>query len=85
MKTYTKEEADILIRYYGPKIIGSPVTTKLSKDYKIASLEIEFVEQNKYAIYCIAEDRFTYRRRLAEFVEDYNLINPDEVLKNHNS
>jgi hypothetical protein len=67
MKTYTKEEADILIRYYGPKIIGSPVTTKLSKDYKIASLEIEFVESFRTQFRAKFFERLTAVSRNCEF------------------
>lgn len=86
MKTYTKEEADILIAYYTPKIIGNKVMKSLSDNYKITNLEVEYVEKNKALIFCIAKYNFdVFKRRLIEYTMEFDLLQPDEVLKSNNN
>lgn len=84
METYTKKEVDILIKYYTPHIIGNPVATNLSSNYKINKFEIEYIKKNKAMIYCIAEanNNNIFKRRLIEYVIDYRLVHPNIVLIN---
>ena len=83
METYTKKEVDILINYYTPQIIGNPVATNLSSNYKINKFEIEYVKKNKAVIYCISEaNNNIFKRRLIEYIIDYRIVHPNIVLTN---
>lgn len=81
MKLYTEEEADYLIKYYSPKMIGNLISTdfstKVLRLYKIHS-------EQGYTIKGESEIRFdfiVFHRDVEKIAEAQNLPSPDEALR----
>lgn len=83
MEKYTKEEGQKLINFYSSQIIGKQISTDLHESYKVTSLVFELVDDKKGFVYCIANHNFDiFKRNLLNYVNDFKLIHPSDVLKN---
>ena len=83
MDIFTETEAEILIEYYSKEIIGKPIGNGF--DYKINYLESKSFGKDKINIFCLSLFDFNlHHRKLTEYIKEFNLISPEEVLKNQN-
>lgn len=81
MEIFTEKDAKILLEYYSKKIVGKPISNGV--DYKIDYLESKSFGKDKINIFCISLHNYSlYHRKLTEYIKDFNLISPEEVLKN---
>ena len=83
MEIYTEKEAEILIKYYSPKLIGHPISKTLHKSLLITKLEVEQIDKGQTVINCISNYNFDiYTRKLNECVKDLGLESPNDILNN---
>lgn len=81
MEFYNLENAQTLLEYYSPILIGLPIEPP--KNYPITGLEIQEYEGNRYRVICrVAEYAgATIINDIASVAEKHNIILPNEVLK----
>ncbi len=82
METFTQEQAEKLIMYYNPIIIGNKVHSQLAESYKVMTIVFELTNKNKGVIYCIAPyNSDIFKRNLINYVNDFKLTLPSEILE----
>lgn len=82
MELYNIENAQTLLEYYNPILIG--LSIEPPNNYPITSLEIQEYEGNQFRVICrVAEYAgATIIDDVASVVERHNMISPNEVLEN---
>jgi hypothetical protein len=81
METNSKEEAQKLINFYSPQIIDKQISSNIHESFKVTSVIFELIDLNKGFVYCIANYNFdVFKRNLINYVNDFNLIHPSDVL-----
>ena len=82
MEFYNLENAQTLLEYYIPILIG--LSIEPPKNYPITGLEIQEYEGNQYRVICrVAEYAgATIIDDVASVAERHNMILPNEVLEN---
>ncbi len=77
---FTKEEAKILKEFYTPLIMGKPIKGNRN-DILITEIEIKDFGSNEYGLFCIAKYGFdVFNRKISEYIEEFNIISPNDVL-----
>jgi hypothetical protein len=84
MELYNNQNAQILLKYYSPILIG--VSIEPPNNYPITSMEVQAYERNQYRVVCrVAEYAgVTIIDDVATVADTHNIILPDEVLANKN-
>jgi|TARA_R110002051_G_scaffold306845_2_gene377636 hypothetical protein len=84
MELYNNQNAQILLEYYSPILIG--LSIEPPNNYPITSMEIQEYEGNQFRVVCrVAEYAgATIIDDVATIADRHNIISPDEVLANGN-
>ena len=79
MKYFTLNECKKLIKYYSEKLIGKI----LIDDIIIETLKIESYENDENMVFCVGKRNqlLNPRKNIIVVAEKFNLLTPDEVLK----
>lgn len=80
IKLWTKAQAELLIKYYSPILIGKSIAVK---PCKIVGLDFERYE-NGIRVVCVSSEEtgFKFIQDLNSYTDEKGIISPEEVLKN---
>jgi hypothetical protein len=80
-EAYTKQEANALIKYYRPLVIGKIIEE--STRAIIDDVSMEIIDDNKYRVNANASYKGNFvRRSIAKVAKLHNLTMPSDVLNN---
>jgi len=83
IETYTKADADKLIAYYKPLLLGKIIEQSVGA--KITDLGIEPYSEGKFRVNAIArKEERNYRREITKVAFEHKLAAPADVLKHPN-
>ena len=80
MFLFTKEQAEKLVNYYSPILLGRPLTE--GSNLKIIEVKYEHIGNGDYLLYVAAsKGEFKVTRTLKNVIKFHSLKSPEEILQ----